>query len=106
MDDLKLEIETTKQTLDKLKIEYDQLDVEKAQKIADTKKEYEMKDLEVKIAKNTLDNLRNNENDDVRLIKNTIKQKEKQIATIMKKYDAYVIKANFDGVITKINLQL
>jgi multidrug resistance efflux pump len=106
LDDLKLEIETTKQTLDKLKIEYDQLDVEKAQKIADTKKEYEMKDLEVKIAKNTLDNLRNNENDDVRLIKNTIKQKEKQIATIMKKYDAYVIKANFDGVITKINLQL
>jgi multidrug resistance efflux pump len=92
--------------LEKLKIEYEQLDAEKAKKIADTTLEYEMKALETKVAKRDLDELKDGENDAVKLLKNTIKQKEKQIETIMKKYDAYVLKANFDGVITKMNLQI
>ncbi|MDR2415478.1 MAG: hypothetical protein LBD75_02445 [Candidatus Peribacteria bacterium] len=106
LDDLKLELEQAKQSLEKLKIEYEQLDTEKAKKIADTKLEYEMKALETKVAKSALDELKSGENEAVKLVKNTIKQKEKQIETIMKKYDAYVLKANFDGVITKMNLQL
>ncbi|MDR0649864.1 MAG: hypothetical protein LBG59_00195 [Candidatus Peribacteria bacterium] len=92
--------------MEKLKIEYEQLDAEKAKKIADTTLEYEMKALETKVAKRDLDELKDGENDAVKLLKNTIKQKEKQIETIMKKYDAYVLKANFDGVITKMNLQI
>lgn len=106
LDDLELELEQDKQWLEKLKIEYEQLDAEKAKKIADTTLEYEMKALETKVAKRDLDELKDGENDAVKLLKNTIKQKEKQIETIMKKYDAYVLKANFDGVITKMNLQI
>jgi multidrug resistance efflux pump len=95
-----------KQEVNKSQIEYGQLDVEKQKKIADTNMEYEMKGLEVKIAKADLDELERGENDDIRLIKNTIKQKQKTIETILKKYDAYSLKANFDGVVTKMNIQL
>jgi HlyD family secretion protein len=95
-----------KQEVEKAQIEYSQLDTEKTKKISDTQMDYSMKDLEIKIAKTTLDDLKNGENEQVKLIKNNIKQKQKQIETIMKKYDAYVLKANFDGVITKMNLQI
>jgi multidrug resistance efflux pump len=94
------------QEVNKAQIEYTQLDTEKLKKISDTKMEYEMKDLEIKIAEKELNELKSGEDEQIKLIKNTIKQKQKQIETIMKKYDAYTLKANFDGVITKMNLQL
>ncbi|GHV22252.1 hypothetical protein FACS189428_4040 [Clostridia bacterium] len=106
LEDLKLKLDKQKQDLDKLKIEYDQLDVEKAKKISDTKMEYEMKDLEVKIAKTGLDDLRKGENEDIKQIKNNIKQAQKEIETISKRYNDYTLKANFDGVVTKMNLQV
>ena len=106
LDDLKLELDKMRQELEKAKIEYGQLDVEKAKKVSDVQMEYEMKDLEIKVAKTELDDLKKGDNDQIRLIKNSIKQKQKNIETIMKKYDAYVLKANFDGVITKMNIQL
>jgi multidrug resistance efflux pump len=65
-----------------------------------------MKALETKVAKSALDELKTGEDEAVKLVKNNIKQKEKQIETIMKKYEDYTLKANFDGVVTKINLQL
>ena len=106
LEDLALELEKNKQALERLKIEYDQLDTEKVKKIMDVKIEYEMKELEVKIVKANLDELKQGDNEEVRLIKNRIKQQEKQIETILKRYDEYTLKANFDGVITKMNLQV
>ncbi|MDR0859514.1 MAG: HlyD family efflux transporter periplasmic adaptor subunit [Candidatus Peribacteria bacterium] len=106
LEDLKLELDKQQQALDKLKIEYDQLDAEKAKKISDTKMDYEMKDLEVKIAKTELDDLKKGENEEVKQIRNNIKQKQKEIETISKRYDDYTLKANFDGVVTKMNLQV
>ena len=92
--------------MEKLRIEQDQLDLEKAKKISDVKMDYEMKALEIKIAKADLDELKKGDNEEIKQIRNNIKQKKKQIETIMKKYDEYVLKANFDGVITKMNIQL
>jgi len=106
LDDLKLELDKMKQEVDKAHIEYGQLEVEKMKKISDVKMDFEMKGLEVRIAKAELDELKKGENEQVRQIRNNIKQKQKYIETIMKKYDAYVLKANFDGVITKMNIQL
>ncbi|MDR0607713.1 MAG: biotin/lipoyl-binding protein [Candidatus Peribacteria bacterium] len=104
--DLKLELDKMSQEVEKANIESSQLETEKLKKISDTKMEYEIKDLEVKIAKTTLDELKQGENEEIKLILNTIKQKKKQIETIQKKYDAYVLRANFDGVITKMNIQV
>jgi multidrug efflux pump subunit AcrA (membrane-fusion protein) len=104
--DLELELEKMSQEVEKSQIEASQLEAEKLKKISDTKMDYEMKDLELKIAKTALDDLKKGENEEVKLILNTIKQKKKLIETIQKKYDAYVLKANFDGVITKMNIQL
>jgi multidrug efflux pump subunit AcrA (membrane-fusion protein) len=106
LDNLKIELDTMQQSLAKLKIEYEQLDTEKAKKIATTKMEYEMKALEMKIAKTNLEELKAGDNEAVKLAKNNIKQREKTIETLLKKYDVYSLKANFDGVITKMNLQL
>jgi hypothetical protein len=58
LDDLQLELEQMQQSVEKLRIEYAQLDTEKAKKIADTQLEYEMKSLETKVAKTTLDELK------------------------------------------------
>ena len=106
LEDLALALEKEKQALNKLKIEYDQLDTEKTKKVNDTRLEYEMKDLEVKIAWTALEDLKKGDNEEVKQIRNNIKQKQKQIETIMKKYDTYTLKANFDGVITKMNIQI
>lgn len=105
LTDLKIALDKQKQEMDKLKIEYDQLDTDKLKKTSDAKLDYQMKDLEVKIAKIELDDLKKGDNEQVKLIQNNIKQQKNQIETIMKKYDAYTLKANFDGVITKINMQ-
>ncbi|MDR0282112.1 MAG: biotin/lipoyl-binding protein [Candidatus Peribacteria bacterium] len=106
LDDLGLELSKMKQGVDKAYIEYGQLEVEKMKKISDAKMDHDMKGLEVKIAKAELDELKKGENEQVRQIRNNIRQRQKYIETILKKYDAYVLKANFDGVITKMNLQL
>jgi multidrug efflux pump subunit AcrA (membrane-fusion protein) len=106
LDDLKLALDKMKQELDKLQTEYTTLDVDKMKKISDTKMDYEMKAVELKVAKSERDDLKNGENESIKLIKNNIKQKKKQIETIMKKYDAYILKANFDGVVTKMNMQI
>ncbi|MDR0369764.1 MAG: hypothetical protein LBH96_04585 [Candidatus Peribacteria bacterium] len=47
-----------KQNIDKLKIEYDQLDIQKTKNISDAAMDYEMKALEVKIAKSDLEELK------------------------------------------------
>jgi len=106
LDDLKLELDRMKQEVDKAYIEYGQLEAEKMKKMSDAMMDYEMKGLEMKIAKADLDELKKGDNEHLRQIRNNIKQKQKYIETIMKKYDLYVLKANFDGVITKINLQV
>jgi multidrug efflux pump subunit AcrA (membrane-fusion protein) len=106
LDDLKLALDKMKQELDTLQVEYATLDVDRAKKISDTKIDFEMKVVELRVAKADLDELKKGENEEVKLIRNTIKQKQKQIETLMKKYDAYILKANFDGVVTKINLQI
>ncbi|MDD2536894.1 MAG: HlyD family efflux transporter periplasmic adaptor subunit [Candidatus Absconditabacteria bacterium] len=106
LEKLALELNQDKQALDKLKIEYDQADVEKQKKITDARMEYEMRGLEAQIAKTAWEDLKSGDNEEIKLIQNTIKQKKKNIETIMKKYEEYVLKANFDGVITKMNLQV
>lgn len=106
LQDMRLELDKMKQSIDKLKIEYDQLDIQKSKKVSDAKMDYEMKSLEVKIAKSDLEELRTGDNEEIKQIRNNIKQKQKQIETIMKKYDDYSLKANFDGVITKMNIQV
>ena len=65
-----------------------------------------MKWLETKIAKSELDDLQSWNQDELAEIRNNIKQKKKMIETIRKKYDNYVLKANFDWVITKMNMQV
>ena len=65
-----------------------------------------MKWLETKIAKSELNDLEEWNKDEISEIRNSIKQKKKNIETIQKKYDNYSIKANFDWVITKMNIQV
>jgi multidrug resistance efflux pump len=106
LDDLKLEIDKMKQAVDKAQIEYNQLDTDKAKKVFDTQMDFDMKDLQIQIAKKELDDLKSGDSDKIQEIKNAIKQKQKTIETIMKKYENYVLKANFDGVITKMTIQV
>jgi multidrug efflux pump subunit AcrA (membrane-fusion protein) len=106
LDTLKLELDKMQQEVEKMQIEYTTLDTDKSKNVSDLTMDYKMKEIELRVAKMELDDLKNGENEEVKLIKNTIKQKQKQIETIMKKYDAYVLKANFDGVVTKMNLQI
>lgn len=106
LEDKELELLKLKQELDKLKIDYDQAEIQKQQKIDAAKLDFQMKWLETKIAKSELDDLQSWNQDEIAEIRNNIKQKKKNVETIRKKYDNYVLKANFDGVITKMNMQV
>ena len=106
LEDKQLELQKLKQELDKLKIDYDQAELQKQQKIDAAKLDYQMKWLETKIAKSELDDLQAWNQDEMAEIRNSIKQKKKNIETIRKKYDNYTLKANFDWVITKMNMQV
>ena len=106
LEDKELELQKLKQELDKLKIDYDQAELQKQQKIDAAKLDYQMKGLETKIAKSELDDLQAWNQDEIAEIRNNIKQKKKNIETIRKKYDNYTLKANFDWVITKMNMQV
>ena len=106
LEDKELELQKLKQELDKLKIDYDQAEIQKQQKIDAAKLDFQMKWLETKIAKSELDDLQSWNQDELAEIRNNIKQKKKMIETIRKKYDNYVLKANFDWVITKMNMQV
>ena len=106
LDNLDLELQKMKQELDKLKISYDQAELQKQQKIDAAKLDFQMRWLETKIAKSELEDILAWNQDAVAEIKNSIKQKQKTIATIRKKYDNYTLKANFDWVITKMNMQV
>ena len=106
LEDKELELQKLKQELDKLKIDYDQAELQKQQKIDAAKLDYQMKWLETKIAKSELDDLQAWNQDEIAEIRNNIKQKRKNIETIRKKYENYTLKANFDGVITKMNMQV
>jgi hypothetical protein len=57
LEDKELELQKLKQELDKLKIDYDQAELQKQQKIDAAKLDYQMKGLETKIAKSELDDL-------------------------------------------------
>jgi len=106
LEDLALELEKQKQELDKLKIAYEQIDLERQQKINDAMLDFQMKWLEVQIAHNELEDIEKGNQDTIAEIKNSIKQKQKTVETIKKKYDNYILKANFDWIITKLNLQV
>ena len=65
-------------------------------------------DLEVKKAKNTVDDLMDNVelSDELQKAKDALESAQEEIKTTLKQYEDYQIIANFDGLVTKVEMQV
>ena len=81
-----------------------QLEILKKQQLVDTAKQAQS----VLEAKEKLERLKQNaeEPEDIELLKDAVDEAQLNLTTLMKQYEDYRIIANFDGVVTKLNMQV
>ena len=108
-------IEDAKNKVEKLTIEYDQLKISLQQanndlEVAKTQHTLDEAELDKKIQDAAVDLKKakewNAQQQEIDSIKNDIDNIQFQITTYLKKYDEYKIIANFDGIVTKLDMQV
>lgn len=103
-----IDVENKRIALEKAKLSYEKMSVElstleASQKVALLKKEKELKDL-----KKNLNELKENAgiNDEIEPLQDAVDSAQLELTTVLKEYEDYKIIANFDGVVTKLNMQV
>lgn len=103
----KLKLEKAKLSLQHADVEFEKLQKNQAESLKQAKAEYERLQLDHKdlVVKNTeLNNLKTNE--EYILLKNDVKDNQVSLENEYKKLENYMLQAPFDGIITKLDIQL
>jgi HlyD family secretion protein len=106
LEKLENDMITTKQALDKASLELEKMGISTPYNKLSKTNDRDLLSIEVQSQKITLQQAQEESLNDISTKEIAIQQKQKEIANIMKKYDNYTLKANFDGVITKMNMQV
>lgn len=101
LEDAANKVEKLRIEFEKQKIAYDILKKEQLLDLA--KQEKAISDAKDRIEKLKYENA---DQEDIEILKNAIDDAQVSLDALLKKYDEYKIIANFDGVVTKLNMQV